>query len=70
MADPYAKRPVVKRFGSSRTYGPRTVKEARVDRRTHPALKRGQERKGRPMRPMRTTLRMGNSMSYGIKRAE
>ena len=70
MADRFAKRPTVKRFGTSRTYGPRTVREAVVTRRNNPNLPGRKGREGRPMRPMRTTLRMGNSMSAAIKKAE
>ena len=70
MGDPFAKRPAVKRFGTSRTYGPRTVREAVVSRRTHPSLRAKPGRPGREMRPKRTTLRMGNAMSYAIKKAE
>lgn len=47
MADAYAKRPAVTRFGLKKTYGGRDVKRTTVVRRDL------QSRKMRQMRPMR-----------------
>ena len=50
MADRYAKKPVVKRFQTKKTFGARTVKRTVVVRRNRPGTT---GRKMRPMRPMK-----------------